>query len=452
MNSSVIQGCFPNGFRQPLARPAPPPVAQRAPMPHGAVFPSPRPVVRQQQPVVQRFGAGTAMRLPDTAALASNRSTGQPLQPAVRQMMESLFHTSFADVRVHVGPHVTAIGATSFTQGSSIHFAPGQYAPEHPSGRQRLAYELAHVVQQLSSRVRNPFGSGLAVVHDAAMDAEAQQMAQRAVQMVRSTAHPPVIQQVKYNSPTETPPAGARGRVRYVVMNGVRYAIDDLGRRWYLNPYNTWTNARTTAVPTYNRFRAVPSGRGAPRAGSFSIRHGSGASYFAERRRQVIRRTSVGVMTAPNRRSVAYAANMLAATTAEGHCATNSATAYALSWMGAPAIPYNWCHLLGRGGGGTDNPDNLVSASTHCNSEQLAIERVLYQFRDRGVTVTLVADLYGDSQYLAEHLEYTVFMHGTRIWSRSINGFRADAPSFEELRAVRAALLDKIIRQLPSWR
>jgi hypothetical protein len=108
--------------------------------------------------------------------------------------------------------------------------------------------------------------------------------------------------------------------------------------------------------------------------------------------------------------------------------------------------------LLGRGGGGTDDPDNLVSASTHCNSEQLAIERVLYQYRNRGVTVTLDADLYGDSDYLAEHLDYTVFMNGTRIWSRSINGFRADAPSFEELRAVRAALLDKIIRHLPSWR
>jgi hypothetical protein len=178
MNSSVIQGCFPNGFRQPAPRlaPMPPPVAQRATMPRGAAFPPPRTVAprqQPQQPVVQRFGAGTAMRLPDGMATAANRSIGQPLQPAVRQMMESLFHTSFDDVRVHVGPHVAAIGATSYTQGSNIHFAPGQYTPENGPGRQRLAYELAHVVQQRAGRVHNPFGSGVAIVYDAHLEAEA---------------------------------------------------------------------------------------------------------------------------------------------------------------------------------------------------------------------------------------------------------------------------------------
>jgi hypothetical protein len=186
MNSSVIQGCFPNGFRQlvaPRPAPMPPPVAQRATMPRGAAFPPPRAVVPQQQqnqPVIQRFGAGTAMRLPDAMASAANRSIGQPLQPEVRQMMESLFCTSFADVRVHVGPHVTAIGATSYTQGSNIHFAPGQYSPEHGPGRQRLAYELAHVVQQKAGRVRNPFGSGVAVLNDPRLETEAQQFARRA--------------------------------------------------------------------------------------------------------------------------------------------------------------------------------------------------------------------------------------------------------------------------------
>jgi hypothetical protein len=186
MNSSVIQGCFPNGFRAPVPpRPAPmpQPVAQRATMPRGAVFPPLRPVVpqrQQNQPVIQRFGAGTAMRLPDAMQTAASRSIGHPLQPAVRQMMESLFRTSFADVRVHVGPHVTAIGATSYTQGSNIHFAPGQYGPEHGAGRQRLAYELAHVVQQKAGRVRNPFGSGLAIVQDPRLEAEARQFAQRA--------------------------------------------------------------------------------------------------------------------------------------------------------------------------------------------------------------------------------------------------------------------------------
>jgi hypothetical protein len=33
-----------------------------------------------------------------------------------------------------------------------------------------------------------------------------------------------------------------------------------------------------------------------------------------------------------------------------------------------------WCHLLGHGDGGTEEPFNFVSGSRHCNTEQLAIE------------------------------------------------------------------------------
>ncbi|MGQ4646025.1 hypothetical protein [Lyngbya aestuarii] len=33
-----------------------------------------------------------------------------------------------------------------------------------------------------------------------------------------------------------------------------------------------------------------------------------------------------------------------------------------------------WCHLLGHGDGGKETPDNFVSGSNHCNTEQLAIE------------------------------------------------------------------------------
>jgi hypothetical protein len=191
MNSSVIQGCFPNGFRQAALRPAPP-VAQRAvAFPRAMPFPPPRPASPPQfQPIVQRFGAGTAMQLPHAMASAANRSIGHPLSPAVRQMMESLFSTSFADVRIHIGPHVAAIGATSYTQGANIHFAPGQYAPEHGPGRQRLAYELAHVVQQRTGRTRNPFGSGVAIVNDPRLEEEAQQFARRSTLA-------PVVQRLK---------------------------------------------------------------------------------------------------------------------------------------------------------------------------------------------------------------------------------------------------------------
>ena len=39
-------------------------------------------------------------------------------------------------------------------------------------------------------------------------------------------------------------------------------------------------------------------------------------------------------------------------------------------------LPMNqeWCHLMGHGDGGGEIPENLVSGSRHCNTEQLAIE------------------------------------------------------------------------------
>ena len=105
---------------------------------------------------------------------------GQPLPPAVRQTMESFFGTSFADVRVHVGHEAPAIGALAFTRGANIHFAPGHYQPHTPRGREILGHELAHVVQQRAGRARNPFGRGVAVLHDAALEAEARRLAHSA--------------------------------------------------------------------------------------------------------------------------------------------------------------------------------------------------------------------------------------------------------------------------------
>jgi hypothetical protein len=168
MRTSVIQGHFPTGFariaevRQRLARTNPQQAKQ--PAPHS---------------VAQPHGAANAMQLPDTLASFATLG-GEPLPPVIRQKMESFYGTSFADVRVHVGPHASAIGALAFTQGSHIHFAPGQYNPSSPTGQQILGHELAHVVQQRSGRVRNPFGSGVAVVQDHALESEADRLGARA--------------------------------------------------------------------------------------------------------------------------------------------------------------------------------------------------------------------------------------------------------------------------------
>jgi|HubBroStandDraft_1064217.scaffolds.fasta_scaffold71185_2 hypothetical protein len=104
------------------------------------------------------------------------KSGGIPLPKDVLSKMERALGASFSDVRVHVGSEAASIGAIAFTWGSDIHFAPGQYNPHTPHGQFLLGHELTHVVQQRAGRVSNPFGAGVAVVQDHALEAEADHM------------------------------------------------------------------------------------------------------------------------------------------------------------------------------------------------------------------------------------------------------------------------------------
>jgi Domain of unknown function (DUF4157) len=112
------------------------------------------------------------------------KSGGLPLPSEVRTKMETAFSADFSDVRVHVGHEASSLGAIAYTWGSNIHFAPGQYNPHTIQGQKLLGHELWHVVQQRAGRVRNPFGGGVAVVQDHALEAEADRMGVKAAMTV----------------------------------------------------------------------------------------------------------------------------------------------------------------------------------------------------------------------------------------------------------------------------
>jgi len=104
------------------------------------------------------------------------KSGGLPLPDDVRSKMETAFSADFSDVRVHIGREASSLGAIAYTWGTNIHFAPGQYNPHTLQGQKLLGHELWHVLQQKSGRVKNPFGGGVAVVQDHALEAEADRM------------------------------------------------------------------------------------------------------------------------------------------------------------------------------------------------------------------------------------------------------------------------------------
>jgi hypothetical protein len=108
----------------------------------------------------------------------------------VSAKMEAALGADFSGVRVHPSSSsATALGALAYTQGSEIHFAPGQWAPETTRGQELLGHELWHVVQQREGRVQATAQyKGVGLNDDAGLEAEADAMGARAA---RATAAVP---------------------------------------------------------------------------------------------------------------------------------------------------------------------------------------------------------------------------------------------------------------------
>lgn len=80
------------------------------------------------------------------------KSSGQPLDGETRRFMESRFEHDFSNVRVHEDARASEsarmVNALAYTVGHSVVFGKGQYNPRTSAGRELIAHELTHVVQQ----------------------------------------------------------------------------------------------------------------------------------------------------------------------------------------------------------------------------------------------------------------------------------------------------------------
>lgn len=79
-------------------------------------------------------------------------SGGRPLPPSVRGFMEPRFCADFSSVRIHTdeaaAQSAAQLGAHAFTVGNQIHFGRGKFQPDAASGRELIAHELTHTIQQ----------------------------------------------------------------------------------------------------------------------------------------------------------------------------------------------------------------------------------------------------------------------------------------------------------------
>ena len=108
-------------------------------------------------------------RAPDAASVdGPGREDGlgseaQPLEPRVRQEMESRFGQDFSSVRAHAGGHADEaarrFGARAFALGEDVYFAAERLAPGTAPGAGLLEHELGHVVEQRRGAPRGVYRS-----------------------------------------------------------------------------------------------------------------------------------------------------------------------------------------------------------------------------------------------------------------------------------------------------
>lgn len=86
------------------------------------------------------------------AQIQQTKGNGTLLPEDIRIEMEHEFNADFSQVRIHTDASAIemtqALQAQAFTHGYDIYFNEGRFDPSSKSGKELLAHELAHVVQQ----------------------------------------------------------------------------------------------------------------------------------------------------------------------------------------------------------------------------------------------------------------------------------------------------------------
>lgn len=88
----------------------------------------------------------------------NQKGGGEPLPDSAREFFEPRFGNDFSDVRIHANSNADSlnrsISARAFTTGNDIFFRSGEYNPDNSSGRELLAHELTHVIQQTGGKAQ----------------------------------------------------------------------------------------------------------------------------------------------------------------------------------------------------------------------------------------------------------------------------------------------------------
>ncbi|QEC53854.1 uncharacterized protein DUF4157 [Anseongella ginsenosidimutans] len=113
-----------------------------------------KPVRASITPLLQRKAVNRDRSVGEhfSSSLQASKGSGKLLPQETRSWMESRFGADFSSVKIHTGGKAVQLSrdlnARAFAHGSDIYFNQGEFAPGTIAGKQLLAHELTHVVQQ----------------------------------------------------------------------------------------------------------------------------------------------------------------------------------------------------------------------------------------------------------------------------------------------------------------
>lgn len=88
------------------------------------------------------------------------KGSGKSLDPSLRSQMEGRLGHKLGDVRIHddAAAHSSAdrVGAEAYTVGNHVAFGPGRFRPSTSAGRDLIAHELVHTIQQRNLPTSGP--------------------------------------------------------------------------------------------------------------------------------------------------------------------------------------------------------------------------------------------------------------------------------------------------------
>ncbi|HET6993298.1 MAG TPA: DUF4157 domain-containing protein, partial [Bacteroidia bacterium] len=102
---------------------------------------------------INRKGSGSAETTNEfQTQLENDKGHGQKLDDSTRTEMESKMSADFSGVNIHTGSEASnmseSINAKAFTHGQDVFFKDGEFDTSSKQGKELLAHELTHTVQQ----------------------------------------------------------------------------------------------------------------------------------------------------------------------------------------------------------------------------------------------------------------------------------------------------------------